>query len=72
MNRCSSYSFYTNNITVTLTDTNGNTLSWASAGGLGFRGSHKSIPFAAQMAAELFTVAKAAMNMAFCTVKCYL
>lgn len=44
---------------VTLTDTEGNALGWASAGGLGFRGSKKSTPFAAQMAAE--TAAKAAM-----------
>ena len=49
-----------NNTIVTLTDTAGNTLSWASAGGLGFRGSRKSTPFAAQMAAE--TAAKAAME----------
>ena len=41
-----------NNTIVTLTDTQGNALSWASAGGLGFRGSKKSTPFAAQMAAE--------------------
>ena len=41
-----------NNTMVTLTDTNGNALSWASAGGLGFRGSRKSTPYAAQMAAE--------------------
>ena len=41
-----------NNTIVTLTDKNGNALSWASAGGLGFRGSRKSTPFAAQMAAE--------------------
>ena len=41
-----------NNTIVTLTDTNGNALSWASAGGLGFRGSRKSTPFAAQVAAE--------------------
>jgi small subunit ribosomal protein S11 len=47
-----------NNTIVTLTDKNGNALSWASAGGLGFRGSRKSTPFAAQMAAE--TAAKAA------------
>jgi small subunit ribosomal protein S11 len=47
-----------NNSIVTLTDDNGNTLSWSSAGGLGFRGSRKSTPFAAQMAAE--TAAKAA------------
>ena len=47
-----------NNTIVTITDTQGNALSWASAGGLGFRGSKKSTPFAAQMAAE--TAAKAA------------
>ncbi len=47
-----------NNTIVTLTDTQGNALSWASAGGLGFRGSKKSTPFAAQTAAE--TAAKAA------------
>ena len=40
-----------NNTIVTITDTNGNALSWASAGGLGFRGSKKSTPFAAQSAA---------------------
>jgi len=49
-----------NNTIVTLTDTRGNALSWASAGGLGFRGSRKSTPFAAQIAAE--TAAKAAME----------
>ena len=48
-----------NNTIVTLTDTNGNAISWASAGGLGFRGSRKSTPYAAQMAAE--TAAKAAL-----------
>ena len=41
-----------NNTIVTLTDKNGNALSWASAGGLGFRGSRKSTPFAAQVAAD--------------------
>ena len=49
-----------NNTIVTISDTNGNALSWASAGGLGFRGSRKSTPFAAQMAAEV--AAKAAME----------
>ena len=49
-----------NNTIVTITDTQGNALSWASAGGLGFRGSRKSTPFAAQTAAE--TAAKAAME----------
>ena len=41
-----------NNTSVTITDSNGNTIAWASAGGLGFKGSRKSTPFAAQMAAE--------------------
>ena len=41
-----------NNTIVTITDSNGNTISWASAGGLGFRGSRKCTPFAAQMTAE--------------------
>ena len=41
-----------NNTIVTLTDEQGNALSWASAGELGFRGSKKSTPYAAQMAAE--------------------
>ena len=47
-----------NNTMVTVTDSQGNALSWASSGGLGFRGSKKSTPFAAQSAAE--TAAKAA------------
>ena len=47
------------NTIVTLTDAQGNALSWASAGGLGFRGSKKSTPYAAQMAAE--TATKAAL-----------
>lgn len=58
-----------NNTIVTLTDTAGNALSWASAGGLGFRGSRKSTPFAAQMAAE--TAAKAAMEHGLKTVEVY-
>lgn len=49
-----------NNTIVTLTDVKGNALSWASAGELGYRGSRKSTPYAAQMAAE--TAAKAAME----------
>ena len=49
-----------NNTIVTITDVQGNALSWASSGGLGFRGSRKSTPYAAQMAAE--TAAKAAME----------
>ena len=58
-----------NNTIVTITDTQGNALSWASAGGLGFRGSKKSTPFAAQMAAE--TAAKAAMEYGLRTVEVY-
>ena len=49
-----------NNTIVTLTDSAGNALSWSSAGSLGFRGSKKSTPFAAQMAAEV--AAKGAME----------
>lgn len=41
-----------NNTIVTITDTHGNAISWASSGGLGFKGSRKSTPFAAQTAAE--------------------
>lgn len=49
-----------NNTIVTITDAQGNTLSWASSGRLGFKGSRKSTPFASQMAAE--TAAKTAME----------
>ena len=58
-----------NNSIVTITDAAGNTLSWASAGGLGFRGSRKSTPFAAQMAAE--TSAKAAMEHGLRSIEVY-
>lgn len=58
-----------NNTIVTITDTQGNALSWASAGGLGFRGSRKSTPFAAQSAAE--TAAKAAMEHGLKNVAVY-
>ena len=58
-----------NNTIVTITDTQGNALSWASSGGLGFRGSRKSTPFASQMAAE--TAAKAAMEHGLKTVEVY-
>ena len=54
---------------VTITDTQGNALSWASAGGMGFRGSRKSTPFAAQTAAE--TAAKAAMEHGLKTVEVF-
>ena len=50
-----------NNTMVTVTDLQGNALSWASSGGLGFRGSRKSTPYAAQMCAE--TAAKAAIEI---------
>jgi len=49
-----------NNTIVTITDQQGNTLSWASAGNVGFKGSRKSTPFAAQLAAE--KAARAAME----------
>ncbi len=62
---CSSF----NNTIVTITDVNGNAISWASAGGLGFKGSKKSTPFAAQMAAE--TAAKAAMDHGMKTVEVF-
>ena len=58
-----------NNTIVTITDTAGNALSWATAGGLGFKGSRKSTPFAAQQAAE--TAAKAAMEHGLKTVAVY-
>jgi small subunit ribosomal protein S11 len=58
-----------NNSIVTLTDMKGNTLSWASAGQLGFKGSRKSTPFAAQMAAE--TAAKVAMEHGLRTVEVF-
>ena len=58
-----------NNTIVTISDTKGNALSWASAGGLGFRGSRKSTPFAAQMAAE--QAAKAAMEYGLRQVEVY-
>ncbi|MBF7095965.1 30S ribosomal protein S11 [Alkalibacter mobilis] len=49
-----------NNTIITITDVSGNAISWASAGGSGFKGSRKSTPFAAQMAAE--EAAKVAME----------
>ena len=58
-----------NNTMVTLTDMQGNALSWASAGQLGFRGSRKSTPFAAQEAAE--TAAKKAIDHGLKTVEVY-
>ena len=58
-----------NNTMVTMTDANGNALAWASSGEMGFRGSRKSTPFAAQTAAE--TAAKAAMGHGLKTVEVY-
>ena len=56
-----------NNTIVTITDRQGNTLSWATAGGAGFRGSRKSTPFAAQVAAE--KAARAASDYGVKTVE---
>ena len=58
-----------NNTIVTITDIKGNAISWASAGEMGFRGSRKSTPFAAQTAAE--TAAKAAMEHGLKTVEVF-
>ena len=58
-----------NNTIVTITDTQGNAVSWASAGEMGFRGSRKSTPYAAQTAAE--TAAKAAIDHGMKTVEVY-
>ena len=58
-----------NNTIVTITDINGNTISWGSAGGLGFKGSRKSTPFAAGEVAE--TAAKAAMEHGLKTVEVF-
>ncbi|MDR1631109.1 MAG: 30S ribosomal protein S11 [Oscillospiraceae bacterium] len=58
-----------NNTIITITDTQGNTISWASAGEMGFRGSRKSTPYAAQTAAE--TAAKTAIDHGMKTVEVY-
>ena len=58
-----------NNTLVLITDTQGNAISWSSAGSLGYRGSRKSTPFAAQMASE--AAAKAAMEHGLKTVEVY-
>ena len=58
-----------NTTIVTITDVQGNAISWASAGGLGFRGSRKSTPFAAQTAAE--TAANAAKEHGLKSVEVY-
>ena len=58
-----------NNTLVTISDVNGNAISWASAGGMGFKGSRKSTPFAAQSASE--TAAKAAVEHGLKSVEVY-
>jgi small subunit ribosomal protein S11 len=58
-----------NNTMVTITDPQGNAISWASAGEMGFKGSRKSTPYAAQTAAE--TAAKAAMEHGLKTVEVF-
>ena len=58
-----------NNTLVTITDMQGNTVSWSSAGSLGFKGSRKSTPFAAQQAAE--TAANAAKDYGLRSVEVY-
>ena len=58
-----------NNTIITITDTQGNAISWASAGELGFKGSRKSTPFAAQSAAE--TAAKIAMDHGMKTIEVF-
>ena len=58
-----------NNTLVTITDMQGNVISWSSAGSLGFKGSRKSTPFAAQMAAE--AAAKAAKEHGLRSVEVY-
>ncbi len=58
-----------NNTIVTITDPSGNVIAWSSAGSLGFKGSRKGTPFAAQMASE--TAAKKAMEMGLKHVEVY-
>ena len=58
-----------NNTLVTITDMNGNTISWSSAGSLNFKGSRKGTPFAAQMAAD--TAARAAKEHGLRSVEVY-
>ena len=58
-----------NNTIITITDTNGNAVSWASAGELGYKGSRKSTPYAAQMAAE--AAAKIAVDQGMKSVEVY-
>ena len=58
-----------NNTIITITDVNGNTVSWASSGAMGFKGSRKNTPYAAQTAAE--AAAKGAMENGMKTVEVY-
>lgn len=58
-----------NNTIITITDPNGNAISWSSAGVLGFKGSRKSTPFAAQLAAE--TAARKAIDQGVKQVEVY-
>lgn len=58
-----------NNTMITITDPQGNTIAWASAGGMGFKGSRKSTPFAAQTAAE--SAGKKAMEHGMKTLQIY-
>jgi len=58
-----------NNTIVTITDVSGNVIAWASAGSVGFKGSRKSTPFAAQLAAE--QAAKSAMEQGVKTIEIY-
>lgn len=58
-----------NNTVVTITDTTGNAISWSSSGQMGFKGSRKSTPYAAQMVAE--QAAKAAMEHGMREVECF-
>ena len=58
-----------NNTIVTITDPNGNAISWASAGGMGMKGSRKGTPFAAQMAAE--SAARTAVDHGMRTVEVF-
>jgi len=58
-----------NNVIVTITNNSGQTISWSSAGKMGFRGSKKNTPYAAQMAAQ--DAAKVAYDLGLRKVKCY-
>ena len=59
-----------NNTTITITDTHGNTISWGSSGKAGFKGSKKSTPFAATVAAEQCATRRSPPVSAACTCRC--